>query len=139
MGHRCIYKTKSTLWNICWNFIIFFFLFSPAQRFLYSFYKQVHNLYGTSVVSSFTSIWPTFSPNLATLKLTKTQSYCLLFNWCHIEKGIIPVFELKMHFFFLLRKLSLLWITTGNGQGFLLFFKGKQLYYLQVPLANIQW
>lgn len=24
----------------------------------------------------------------------------------------------------------------GNVQGFLLFFKGKQLYYLQVPIAK---
>lgn len=35
-----------------------------------------------------------------------------------------------MHLF-LFKKLSLLWITMGNGQGFLLFFKGKQFYYLR--------
>lgn len=54
----------------------------------------------------------------SSLKLTKTQSYCLLFNWCHIEKGIIPFFELKWTFFhtctfFLIKKT----ISTLNNHG----------------------
>lgn len=33
-------------------------------------------------------------------------------------------------------KLSLLWVTLGNVQVFLLFFKGKQFYYLQCLQQN---
>lgn len=95
MGHRCIYKT--TLWNICWNFIIFFFLFSPAQNFLYSFYKQVHNLYETSVVSSFTSIGPTFSANLAMeTSCLQVSNRCI---WPHSTSNL-SLFALGHFFFF---------------------------------------
>lgn len=43
MGHRCIYKTKTTLWNICWNFITFFFF--PQPRISYIAFTSRFTIY----------------------------------------------------------------------------------------------
>ena len=55
-----------------------------------------------------------------------------------IPERILFYFHIKkfMHSFLYGKKLSLLWMTIENVQAFLLFFKGKQFYHLQVPTAK---